>query len=253
MNTTDHALVIGIARYKDEDRFPPLDGPVNDCAGFVQFLQGAGQVPPANIHQVVWDPHNADLQPFRGHIDTALDDLLYSSRGTPRRGRRLYLFAAGHCEAAGATDLNVFTADSTRLAANAFPLHGLADAIRKSALFKQIVVIADGCRDPGDSRALPLFEALPRAPREAVKKVRLMQAYACSYSELAFEKEIDGKVWGLFSYAIIEGLNGAARDRDGKVSTDTLKEYVEARLSELGGDENGQEPEMYCPNDFELL
>ncbi len=254
MNKKDYALVIGVARYQDKVRFKSLDGPNVDCSEFIDHLVHDGQVPAANIESVVWAPDVTHPFPTHSDVQLALQRLLFSPKGNrPRRGRRLYLFTAGHCEAPGETEINVLTAESGQIGPVAYPLSKVAMAIHYSGLFKEIVLFTDGCRDAGDSCAPPVLDGLPRGSWDEIAKVRRLHAYACSLGLAAYEDEIDGKMRGLFSYALIEGLNGKAKNKDGHIDNRSLEEYVRVRVGQLGGSALGQEPEVYCPKPFRLL
>ena len=254
MNIHDRALVIGVGKYADKSRFAPLNGPTRDCEEFVDFLVNKAQVPIVNIEQVVWAPANASAFPTRSDVDLALSNLLFSSRGhTPRRGRRLYLFAAGHCEAPGPTEINVFTAECNKASLAGYPLSKVANSVLFSALYKEIVLFADGCRDPGDSLSPPMLDSLPKASGEEVAQVRLLHGFACSLGMRAYEEILGGHMRGVYSYALIEGLNGKAGDSKGRISSTSLDRFIQTRVSELGGAKNGQAPEMYCPQPFEVF
>jgi hypothetical protein len=254
MNKKDYALVIGVARYQDKDRFAPLDGPNVDCAEFIDHLVHDGKMPKANIESVVWAPSVMHAFPTRSDVELALQSLMFSPQGkVPRKGRRLYLFTAGHCEAPGDTDINVLTAESGKIGPVCYPLSKVATAIHYSGLFKEIVLFTDGCRTAGDSCAPPVLDGLPRGSSNEIAKVRRLHAYACSLGLPAFEDEIDGKIRGLFSCALIEGLNGKAKNNDGHINNLSLEEYLRVRVGQLGGSALGQEPEVYCPKPFRLL
>ena len=254
MNKKDYALVIGVARYQDNDRFTPLDGPNVDCKEFIDHLLGAGQVPSANIESVVWEPTETDPFPTQSDVQLALQSLMFSPKGNlPRKGRRLYLFTAGHCEAPGETDINVLTSESGKIGPVSFPLSKVATAIHFSGLFREIVVFTDGCRTAGDSCAPPVLDALPRASPVEIAKVRRLHAYACSLGLPAYEVDIGGTTRGLFSYALIEGLNGKANDAKGQITNASLENHLQLRVGELGGTELGQEPEVYSPKFLRLF
>jgi Caspase domain len=254
MNKKDYALVIGVARYQDKVRFASLDGPSVDCTEFVDHLVHDGQVPKANIESVVWAPSVTHAFPTRSDVELALQSLMFSPKGNlPRKGRRLYLFTAGHCEAPGETEINVLTAESGKIGPVSYPLSKVALAIHYSGLFKEIVLFTDGCRTAGDSCPPPVLDGLPRGSSSEIAKVRRLHAYACSLGLPAYEDEIDGKIRGLFSYALIEGLNGKAKNKDGHIDDLSLEEYVRVRVGQLGGSALGQEPEVYCPKSFRLL
>jgi hypothetical protein len=254
MNTNDYALVIGVAQYQDKSRFKTLKGPGLDCTEFVDHLTLNWKVPRANVESVVWSPSSANAFPTRSDVDLALQRLMYSPKGRiPRKGRRLYLFTAGHCEAPGPADINVVTAESGKNGAVVYPLSKIATAIHFSALFREIVLFADGCRTAADTFSPPCLTDLPRGSARQIAAVKLLHAYACSLGLPAFEAKIGGKTRGLFSYALIEALNGKAADSAGSITDQSLEEYLRIRVGELGGAARGQEPEVYSPKPFRLL
>ncbi len=57
---------------------------------------------------------------------------------------------------------------------------------------------------------------------------------------------------GLFTYALVEGVNGRARDGGGEVRADGLRDFVKARVGELAAQlKKAQEPQYFRARDAE--
>ena len=57
---------------------------------------------------------------------------------------------------------------------------------------------------------------------------------------------------GLFTYALVEGVNGAARDGAGEVRADGLRDFLKSRVGELAAKLSAaQEPQYFRARDAE--
>jgi hypothetical protein len=249
----DFALILGVGRYADPKTYGGLAGPPVDCTKFREWLINGADVPAKHIEQVVWAPSDPKLFPTIADVTQGLNRLLFSPRNqAPRSGRRLYLFSAGHCEAQGALDADVVTADSGPLTPSSFPITMIANRVRSSALFREIVVFIDGCRTFVGSDVQPFKFNIPRGNPVDVAKVRYLVAFATQYNQLAYEDRIEGEIRGIFSFALLEGLSGAARDANGGVTDQSLGLYLRERVPQLRSANADQVPEVYCPLGLQL-
>jgi hypothetical protein len=249
----DLALVMGVARYVDSDTYPQLEGPPADCTKFRDWLINAASVPANQVEMVTWNPTGPQPFPTFADLNQALERLLFPARNrAPRSGRRLYLFSAGHCEAQGALDADVITADTARLIPASFPLTKIANRIRSSGLFREIVVFIDGCRTFTGTEVQPFTFNLALGSPEDVANVRYLVAFATQYNKLAYEDQFGNEVRGIFSYALMEGLSGAARDDNGNVTNQSLALYLRERVPQLRAANTDQVPEVYCPMGLQL-
>lgn len=247
----DHALVVGVAQYDPESNYQRLRGPPFDCRDFAQWLVDDAGVPAKQVHSVVWSSSRTGPYPNEGNIKSALSRLLYP-RGAldPPGGRRLYLFSAGHCEASGTIDVDVVTAEARPPGVIAsFPITHAAYLIRKSGLFREIVLFVDGCRSISSEQALPYGLKLPRGPYDT----QILYAFACEHSRLAYEGIFGGRYRGVFSRALMQGLRGQAADGKKRITGESLELFLHARVTRLRAKGQDQVPEIYCPKPFTLF
>jgi hypothetical protein len=247
----DHALVVGVARYDPGSNYQTLRGSPYDCRDFARWLiEGAG-VPARQVHSVVWSSSQTTPYPNESNIKSALSRLLYP-RGAldPPGGRRLYLFSAGHCEASGTIDVAVVTAEARPPAVIAsFPITHAAYLIRKSGLFREIVLFVDGCRSISGEQALPYGLKLPRGPHDT----QILYAFACEHSRPAYEGIFGGRYRGVFSRALMLGLRGEAADGKKRITGESLERFLHASVTRLRAKGQDQVPEVYCPKPFTLF
>ena len=237
MAEDDHALVVGINNYQ---HLEDLAGPVNDADAFEKWLLSptGGAVPAAHIKKLVSNNDGA------GHPSTADIDArffqLQSGLQNPvpiRTGRRLYVFLAGHGYAPDIGETALLTADAASWALGfRIPARAYADWFRRAALFEEIVVFMDCCRD--DYGYGPLRDP----PWNLVSRpngVRLHTAMATKWARKAREgRNQNGLVQGLFTRALLAGLNA------GRMSSTELKNYIHNYLPKLVAPGNYQEPEI---------
>ena len=75
--------------------------------------------------------------------------------------------------------------------------------------------------------------------------------YSSARSEQeALEDPSLGGGHGLFTYALVEGVDGAARDGAGEVRADGLRDFVKARVAALAAElSRSQEPQYFRGRD----
>jgi Caspase domain len=236
---SDAALVIGIAHYP---WLNPLDGSVRDARRVADWLVTRGGLPGTNLELVLSDGA-AQGHPILQEIDDAFDRIFAQarSRGT---ARRLYVYFAGHgcSREIEHVALLMANADLQRLN-RAINVSEYRDALAQR-LFPEQIYLFDCCRNydrsvTGRGPEWTFDEAI--APMQDSIQVVL---YAAGFTEYANERNlIYNHKRGLFTEALIEGLNGAAASGDlsggdGIVSTARLIPYLRDRLDQLTRAEN---------------
>lgn len=242
MGAEDHAIVVGITAYPA--LFPDaLNGPENDARAFAEWLRSpaGGAVPAGHVTLIRTSqfrrPFRGEPKPTGERVQSAIENLHRIAETNAQAGRaavvgrRLYLYFAGHGFAP--------REDQTALlGANANPGSGKigsgfhilgqynADWLAWSGYFSEIVLVMDCCREtyntPGLNMPYGSLLDLPRA-----KSARRFHAFATQWAGLSREHQMgDGVVRGIFTTALLAGLNGAAASLDGKVTTYTLREYL---------------------------
>ena len=185
----DYAILVGIGKYADTSTFPELRGPTNDVGIMKEWLTSSagGNVNPDNITTILSPPvlepgMDVDsVPPVTEDFKRAFKKLVRDKDGHfISRPGRLYLYFSGH----GFCEKKSLTPQATLYAANAtreFPenIFGSYYALlaRDKALFSEIVLIMDCCRDAEVNRP-PDVPAVNEAGSGAAGDVRLFCAYA---------------------------------------------------------------------------
>lgn len=252
MNGNDYAVVVGIGGYP---LLPPLRGPENDADDFVDWLkrpseQGGGGVPEANIAWLV------SPEPQAPSVDDAhpiLDEVLARFRTIKRailnsptgRARRLYIFMAGHgiSPTPQETVLLMANADSETVGLHVAG-YSYAEYFRLNALALEVVLIMDCCRDLmiGVQPNPVLWPNLVMDSSGA--DVKIFYAFATKWASRSREKEDAGRMRGLFTRALLEGLNNAGNAPGGSITGSYLKNYIHNRLPELCAPDPVQTPDI---------
>jgi Caspase domain len=253
------AVIIGINKYPG---IRSLQGPENDAEDFWEWVKSpnGGRVPSDADHlrYIVSSkfPAVSDdslCPPTLELVDQAFRPIAKAALQNGHVGERLYIFMAGHGFAPGAA-FGPNLDDAALLMANAdlntLGLHipgGLyAEWFRAAAAFDEVLLFMDCCRD--DFGRTPVhFPPFSERTDPGAANVRVLHAYATKWSYSAREKVVNGngKVRGVFSFAVMEGLRGAAADVNGDVTGASLEAYVYNRLPKLANDNSYQEPRFY--------
>lgn len=235
MAANDYAVVVGINEYEGLN---DLRGPENDAADFDAWLRKAtgGAVPAGNIARLLGSVRVGDIDDEFGRLHEGL-----RSGRAGRTGRRLYIFLAGHGFDPDGTDAALLCANATRRLLGdhiSGKLYSLW--FRKAALFDEIALFMDCCRD-NYSRA-PLRSPPWRVEIRPDPNVRMFTALATRWAFQAREREDSEdpglRVRGLFSKALLRTLNA------GEVTGEELKRFTINGLAGLVGEGEYQEPEI---------
>jgi hypothetical protein len=241
-NPHDHAVVIAIRRYADVAAgwITALEGPDNDAAAVADWLRrpDGGGLPDANVRVIssadVPDPFpEGGAAPDQRGVIAALDDIAQLSKDRfdgQFAGRRLYLYISGHGWAREPDEAALVTAEATK----ARPLNVLVTSwtrwMHKAAPFKELVLWADTCATLAPLKLLHGCE-LDDSVSANLKEVRLFEGFAAPLGLRAVENEMpDGRWHGVFTYALLEGLKGAAPS---PVTSDTLSDYLRNALKDF--------------------
>jgi len=239
MNVHDYAVVVGISRYPNAP-LEDLHGPEHDALGFRQWLLSptGGDLPDdgQHVYTVLSSsfPNNVDplrQGPLNSDIDFAFDKIVLALQDQPpETRRRIYIFFAGHGIAPRTgitmeTDLD----ESAILMANAgerrwgYNIAGrlYAESFRATAMFKEIVLIMDCCRDnlPSASTPPPPWDTGQVLDAGEVKR---FYAFATRWSRKSRERQFgpNAEYEGVFSHSILTALNS------GRLTSTQLKDFV---------------------------
>ena len=250
-NSQDFALVIGINHYRSLN---PLEGAHRDATRFAAWLNSpdGGDLPAENVGIFLSTP-----APWAPGLEEIVDWIIAlveerSPALDERIGRRLYLFMAGHGIGPGVEEAGLLTPTTSALAVKYVAASRFADFFRSAALFEEVLLFMDCCRDHDWELPEPWLPLKLRVDAAAAHKVRTMYAYATGFGRKAREREIDGEVGGVFTHALLEGLRCSGADADGRITATSLKRYIERRVTALRVAGTDQAPFVKAPDDFVL-
>lgn len=233
----DYAIVVGVARYPGFSAagvVSDLDGPDNDAQAVYDWLvaKDGGRLEPDNvtlIRSAQFDPIDPrDPKPAVGTIEQALRrvDTLVRETG----GNRLYLYFSGHGFAPVIEEGALFTAEASQ----AFPLyvyaHSWLRAFRRTGAFRQFVLWMDCCMNP--QLTIPVNEVVMR-PSLGTGEPGPAFVGLAAQTKSALEHDMpDGRVHGVFTWTLLQGLRGGASDERGRVTGESLRNFLHNAMSE---------------------
>lgn len=246
-NDLHFGVCIGIDRYpglSDRD----LGSARRDAVAFHDWLidPAGGDVPADNVRLVAAGPDDtfadpADARPQQREVNRALHE--FNRRLRDHVGinlddwnrTRMYIYAAGHGIGPPMGEGAVLMADAdAELLGNSIELSLYADWYLRCGVAREVVIFADCCREIIGGippPAAPPFNVC-QFPAN-IGTVRFI-GYASRLGEVAWEPTDSGerdRARGYFTAALIDGLNGAAAEREsGEVTAASLAQYVQSAV-----------------------
>lgn len=234
MAKDDWAVVVGIKNYPGLSN---LDGPENDARDFYDWLVDptGGDVPKDQVTLILSpDPPPATptaaiptTQQIEGAFDN-LDDIANQEGNNGRVGRRLYLYLSGHGFAPDFEQAAILMANATQ---NRTGLHLLgkpyADWFFRSGYFSEVVLFMDCCQEKYSKTVPRPIHFNEITDFNAIDEGKRFYGFGTKWSRLAQERVMeDGKVHGVFTTALLEGLRGAAADSDRNITATSLGDWL---------------------------
>jgi uncharacterized caspase-like protein len=256
MAKDDWGIVVGVGLYPDLGN---LDGPENDARAVHEWLispQG-GDVPEKQVALILSSQFPAAPQPNRAEpttqtIDAAFEDLQQEAddngrAGNGRRaGRRLYIYLAGHgCAPRLLNDAALLTANASTLRAGHHIVGRLsANWFLQSNFFDETVLLMDCCREDCDVAArIPPYITVTGADK--LDKARAFFGFGTKWSRLSRERMMDdGKIHGVFTWALLQGLKTAADPATGEVTGRLLGDYLYNKMKTFLKPEDLDDPDV---------
>jgi hypothetical protein len=253
----DWAILVGIERYADA-AFSPLGGPLADVALFKDWLlrEEGGAVPETNIIEILTpSPSSAGPpKPVFSDFQYAFQNLIApTGSALTVRDARLYLYFSGH----GFSELRdqmpratLYTADASRLFPWNIPGTYYARWTKDVALFSQIVLIMDCCRDAELRKTEMIPPLLDAQNPAAAAKADVLAIYGAPKGGKAQERPIasrGGAVHGLLTHAVIDAFESAQTDALGNVSSDAIRDHIKNSWLSICGDRPADPPEFALP------
>ena len=224
------ALIIGVDQYADSS-ISPLYGASNDAKALADALIRYAGFPADQVILLASD-QPAQRQPTREEIMLRLSNLRSAA---PKDGLLLVAFAGHGIERNGQAYLLPSNAriqgDIELLQETSISVTRMKDAIRAVGV-GQVLLFLDACRnDPSSSRSdsvNPLTSAYTRGFNFDVRN-REVTAFATLYATEVGKRayEYKEKRQGYFTWALVEGLKGAAADERGEVTLSRLIRHVQ--------------------------
>ena len=227
-----YALVVGVDKYADT-QISTLGGASNDARSLANALvRYAGF--PADQVVLLASSEPAERQPTRGQILRRLSNL---ASVVPKDGLLLFSFAGHGMERGGQAFLlpsDAQTSDApVLLEQTAINVLNVRDWVKKSGV-RQVLLILDACRNDPGGRAdadNPLTETYTRGFNFDTRN-REVEAFATLYATTIGHRayEYREKRQGYFTWALVEGLKGAAANQKGEGTLASLVNYLQERV-----------------------
>lgn len=252
--TNTYAIVIGISDYQDPD-IPKLSFSNRDAVVFADFLMSAsgGSVPKQHIKLLT------DSAATIGEVDKAIRWVMNNCK----ENDKVYFYFSGHGEVENVTMskngyLICYNTPSVAFINMGLSIDYLNDIVNTiSAQTKaKVIVITDACHS-GTMAANKFKGNFFVGEQLMLKKKNEIRMASCKPDELSNEKEDWGGGRGVFSYYLINGLQGGMADnnKDQVVSVSELKSYLEASMAKdpvLKTNGDVQTPVIKFDEDFHL-
>lgn len=231
----DWAIVVGVSRYPG---ISPLDGPENDAKAFRDWLVDpmGGAVPPEQVRLILSSDFPDPQDPTPVEIESAfewLDDRAEQNleAGIGRKvGRRLYLYFSGHGYAPSREEAALLMANATqRTAGNHIAGRLWAEWLYESGYFEEIALFMDCCRDDYTKVFMRQIHLGRVYNGKDIQDRKRFYAFGTQWDRKAWERlnPVDNRVHGIFTTALMTGLNGQAADKDtGLITAGSLKSYL---------------------------
>lgn len=241
----DFAVVVGIQAYPQfgPDRKPAaLQAPVRNARAIADWLVTTGGVPDKCCELVVDSETAAGgvPEPTKARIEGALHDLARKAQEQRDRGlgdligRRLYLYMSGHGWSPGVQQSCLFAANANSSETYNVHVTGWLRWFQDAAYFREFVLWMDCCMDRFSSFPPGSIDK-PAVPGRAPPGPSFV-SFAAQRPLKAAEVTVGGEHEpdGVFTWALLDGLNGAAADVNGRVTgrslADWLRQSMLARL-----------------------
>jgi hypothetical protein len=269
MPLADRALVVGINRYP---KISELSGAQNDAEEFYNWVTdpAGGGVASKNALLLRSSDFAPSTDPDEDRPDKVLVEKFFTNLDNSanannaegqglKAGNRLWLFFSGHGFAPSLDRSGVLMANATLDRVHNIAAMMWANRLYDGGWFDDVILFQDACRNRiGDVELTPPFIKQRQAPPG--QRRRRFYAFSAKNRQLSKELTLDGKVRGVFTYTLLRGLRGQARDpKTGAVTTAQLKAYLQDNMQkllpqeDLDDDEIAKMPEVYDPDPFEIV
>jgi hypothetical protein len=229
----DWAVIVGVQLYPG---ISDLEGPVLDAMAFEEWVKdpSGGNVDPGQVLTILSPnppPAGFDVwtaKPIEAEVSDAFEQVRQAVY-PDKQGRRLYIYMAGHGIEPTSNQPAVLMANAGERRLGYHVLgRAYADWFFRAAAFTEILLFMDCCRDNYPAAPIRPVPWDPEVFPDPVGVVKYLYAFATQWTRRSRERTIQtgaGKR-GVFTYALIEGLKGAASRADGYVTMASLQTYL---------------------------
>jgi len=231
LRPSDYALVIGVERYS---KLPSASFAERDADAVRNHLEAMG-FPPRNIIYLKGQAAT------RGALQAYIEEWLPKN---VKPESTLFFFYSGH----GAPDpktgdafLVPWDGDAMFLQSTAYPLKQLYSSLAKLKA-REVIIALDSCFSGAGGRSVLAAGARPLVMKintGVVPQGNMTLFAAASGDEITGSLEEQGH--GIFTYYFLKGLNGAAKDSSGAVTTKGLYEYLKPNVQDEASRQNRQQ------------
>jgi uncharacterized caspase-like protein/tetratricopeptide (TPR) repeat protein len=222
-----YALVVGIANYENLPAAAQLQFPGRDAQSIYTTLisEQGGEFPASHVHMLT------DSQATLANVLHELDTWLPSVTAPDDR---VLIYFAGHGFISGGKGyLAPYDIDLHNIAATAIPMETLGQLVGTKIKGKWKVLLTDACHSGAITP-----ETDPKQLNQLLLDVHqsIFSLTASRDREQSFESAEWGGGHGIFTYYVVQGLQGAAdANGDGVVTADELAEYVHTNVRQATG------------------
>jgi Caspase domain len=271
MSADDFALLVGISKYPNPG-YSNLDGPSKDVALMKKWLTDpAGGAVPDDVNHIVtietpepyplqFDPDKAP--PVADQFDAEFLKLLRARMALKeqRVKGRLYLYFSGHgfCSRDTTRDSEaaLYSANATKEFYEHIYGTQYARVAKGQALFQEIVLIMDCCRDSEINRRPTPRPYSDRPDDGLAAEARLLAIYAVPKGGKAQERQISergNEVHGLLTHAFIKALDEARPSEEKGISSTALRGHIFATWQTVCAPEPPPRPEILLPSNGDII
>lgn len=239
----DYAVIIGIENYPD---LPSATYAERDATATRSFIRAMG-VPERNIVMLM------GTRATGKGLEKTIEGWLPNNVSEKSR---VYVYYSGH----GAPDTKTGDAylvpsdgDPQYLAQTGYPLKRLYSKLAQLKV-KSVLVALDSCFSGAGGRSVlargtrPLVGKLDLAV-QAEGKISVISASASD--QISGSHEEAG--YGLFTYSFLQGLNGAAKDANGRVTLSSLYGYIKPRIQDGARRSNREQTPQLQNGDEDII
>ena len=227
----DYAVVVGISRYPKfaaPGANADLQGPDTDAVDIRDWLVApdGGALSPENVRMIrsadFDPPRPEEPQPEESKIRRALTWIEEETAQT--MGGRLYLYFSGHGFAPVLEEGALFTAEATQTVPSYVYAYDWMRNFRKALRFREYVLWMDCCMT--HQQTIPVSSVPIRAGSGTGVPGPAFVAVAAQTKSALEHTMPDGRVHGVFSYTLLQGLRGGATDEHGRITGESLKAFL---------------------------